>query len=69
VAEYVFAADGSRWEELYLAAGGKTFYRAVARHYLKFPAMTAEVPDEFEVSAESYRLELRITALQPEGPP
>jgi len=69
VAEYVFAADGSRWEELYLATGGTTFYRAEARHYLKFPAMTTEVPDEFEVSAESYRLELRITALQPEGPP
>ena len=67
VADYVFSADGSRWEELFLANHGKTFYRAVARHYLKFAGMAAEIPDEFEVSAESYRLDLRITSLQPEA--
>ena len=68
-AEYIFSADGSRWQELFLARNGKTFYRAVARHYLKFPAMAAEIPNEFEVSAESYRLELRVAALKPEAQP
>ena len=66
-AKYVFSADGARWQELFLAARGETFYRALARHYLKFPAMDSEMPDELEVSAEAYQLELRITALQPEG--
>jgi len=67
VAEYIFAADGSRWEGLYLLADGKAFYRAAATHYSRFTGMTWEVPDEFEVNAESYRLELHLTALKPEG--
>jgi hypothetical protein len=68
-AEYVFSADGSRWQELDLARNGKPFYRAVVKHYLKFPGVAAEIPNEFEVSAESYRLELRIAALKSEVQP
>jgi hypothetical protein len=67
-AEYIFAADGSRWEELDLAARGQTFYRASATHYLTFPGMATEVPGEFEVNAEVYRLELRLATLAREGP-
>jgi hypothetical protein len=62
-AEYVFSADGSRWQELDLARNGKVFYRVVVEHYLKFPATVAEIPDEFAVTAESYRLELRVAAV------
>jgi hypothetical protein len=67
-AEYIFAADGSRWKELDLVALGKTFYRAGATHYLTFPGMVNEVPSEFNVSAEAYRLELRLATLTPERP-
>jgi hypothetical protein len=67
--EYIFSADGARWEELDLQARGQTFYRAVARHYLTFPGMTTATPDQFDVSAESYRLELRLAALKPEAHP
>jgi hypothetical protein len=62
-AEYIFSAAGSRWQELDLARNGKTFYRVVVEHYLKFPATAAEIPDEFAVIAESYRLELRVAAV------
>jgi len=68
-AEYIFSADGSRWQELDLTTNGKTFYRAMATHYLKFPGMATEVPEEFDVNAEAYQLELRITALEPEAQP
>jgi len=31
--------------------------------------MTTATPDQFDVSAESYRLELRLAALKPEAHP
>lgn len=65
-AEYIFSADGSCWLELDLMANGKTFYRAVVKHYLRFPGMADKVPEVFDVNAEAYRLELRITTLEPE---
>jgi hypothetical protein len=69
VGEYVFSADRSRWEELSLVRQGKTFYRAVIRRYSKWPALAAEVPAEFDVTAESYRIELRVTSLETEERP
>lgn len=62
-AEYIFSADGSRWQELELAQNGKIFYHMVVKHYLKFPATAVEIPNEFDVTAKSYRLELRIAAI------
>ena len=62
-AQYVFSADGARWRELDLTRDGKTFYRATPKDFRKFPGMSAEIPGEFDVSAEAYRLELRITEL------
>jgi hypothetical protein len=35
----------------------------VPKHFRKFAGTPAEVPDEFDVSAEAYRLELRIAEL------
>lgn len=69
VAEYVFSPDGSRWEQLSLLRRGKTFYRAIIRRCSKWPALAAAIPDEFEVTAEAYRLDLRVTSLTTEGPP
>ena len=62
-AQYVFSPDGTRWQELDLWQDGKTFYRVVPKHFRKFAGTPAEVPDEFDVSAEAYRLELRIAEL------
>ena len=62
-AQYVFSPDGTRWQELDLWRDGKTFYRVVPKHFRNFSGTSAEVPDVFDVSAESYRLELRITEL------
>jgi hypothetical protein len=68
-AEYVFSADGSRWQELDLRRNGKTFYRATIGRYVKFPGLAAEVPGEFDVGAESYRMNLRLTSLTAEAQP
>jgi hypothetical protein len=62
-ARYIFSADGNRWQELDLMQDGKTFYRAVPKDFRKFTGVAAEIPSSFEVSAEAYRLELRITEL------
>ena len=62
-AQYIFSPDGTRWQELNLRQNGKTFYRAVPKHFRKFAGTSAEVPDEFDVNAEAYRLELRIAEL------
>ena len=62
-AQYVFSADGVRWRELDLMRGGKTFYRVIPKNFQKYPDANVEIPSEFEVSAEAYRLELRITEL------
>ena len=69
VAEYIFLADGSRWEELDLARDGKIFYRALAKRYRTLTGTASEMPSEFEVSAESYRLELHIAAFKSEAQP
>jgi hypothetical protein len=71
-AVYLFSAEGNRWQELDLVQNGKTFYRAVPKNYQKFAGVAAEIPSSFEVSAEAYRLELRIAELtvpKPEGSP
>jgi hypothetical protein len=62
-ARYVFSANGARWLELDLLQNGKTFYRAVPKHFRKFAGASAEIPGGFDVSAEAYRLELRIAEL------
>jgi hypothetical protein len=62
-AQYVFSPDGTRWQELDLWQNGKVFYRALPTHFRKFAGTPAEVPDAFDVSAEAYRLELRVTQL------
>ena len=62
-AQYVFSADGARWRELDLTRDGKIFYRATPEDFRKYPDASAEIPGEFEVRAEAYRLELRITEL------
>ncbi len=71
-ARYIFSADGARWQELDLMRDGNTFYRAVSKNFRKFTGVSAEIPSSFEVSAKSYRLELRIaelTAPKPEVQP
>lgn len=62
-AQFIFSADGARWRELDLTRDGKTFYRATPKNFQKYPGASAEIPGDFEVSAEAYRLELRITEL------
>jgi hypothetical protein len=62
-ADYIFSADGDRWQELDLMQNGKTFYRAVPKNFRRFTGVAAEMPSSFEVSAEAYRLELRIADL------
>jgi hypothetical protein len=62
-ARYIFSRDGARWLELDLMHGGKTFYRAVPKNLRKFAGVSADIPGAFEVSAEAYRLELRIAEL------
>lgn len=62
-AQYIFSADGTRWRELDLMQNKKTLYRAVPKNFRKFPGASAEIPGEFDVRAENYRLELRITEL------
>jgi len=68
-AEYIFAADGSRWLELDVRANGKTVWRAIMKNYQTFPGTTTEVPGAFDVSAERYRLQLRLATLEPERRP
>jgi hypothetical protein len=63
MAEYIFSADGVRWQALDLIQNGSTFYRAVPKNFRKFSGTSAEIPGGFEVSAEAYRLELRIAEL------
>jgi hypothetical protein len=63
MAAYIFSADGARWQALDLIQNGTTFYRAAPKNFRKFPGMSAEIPGGFEVSAEAYRLELRIAEL------
>ena len=62
-ARYIFSADGTRWRELDLMRDGKTFYRATPNNFRKYPDVSDEIPGGFDVSAEAYRLELRITGL------
>ena len=62
-AQYVFSADGARWRELDLMLDEKIFYRAVPKNFRKFPGTSAEIPGEFDVRADNYQLELRITEL------
>jgi hypothetical protein len=62
-AQYVFSADGARWRELDLAQAGKIFYRATPKNFRKYPDISAEIPGEFDVRAENYLLELKITEL------
>ena len=62
-AQYVFSADGRHWQELDLWQNGKMFYRTIPKTFWKFSGMASEVPTTFDVSAEAYRLELRITEL------
>lgn len=62
-ARYIFSADGARWQELDLLMDGKLFYRATPKNFRKYPGANTEIPSAFEVSAEAYRLELRIAEL------
>ena len=62
-AQYVFSTDGARWRELDLTRAGKIFYRATPIDFRKYPDTSSEIPGEFDVCAEAYRLELRITEL------
>ena len=62
-ARYIFSADGARWQELNLLLDGKSFYRAAPKNFRKHPGTVTEIPGAFEVSAEAYRLELRIAEL------
>jgi hypothetical protein len=62
-ARYIFSTDGARWRELDLMRDGKIFYRATPNNFRKDPDANAEIPGGFDVSAEAYRLELRITEL------
>jgi hypothetical protein len=62
-AQYIFSDDGARWQEMDLMQAEKIFYRATPKDFQKYPDTSAEIPGEFEVSAEAYRLELRITEL------
>jgi len=63
IAYYIFSTDGARWRELDLTRSGKIFYRATSKDFRKYPDTSAEIPGEFDVRAEAYRLELRITEL------
>jgi len=69
VARYVLAPDGAGWQELELTRRGKAFYRATVKHHRSFVPGAAEVPDAFDVVAESYRLEVRVVALTAEATP
>jgi hypothetical protein len=60
-ARYVFGGAG--WQELELRRDGKTVYHATIKHRRKFAPGGPEIPDTFEVVAESYRLDLRVAAL------
>jgi hypothetical protein len=62
-AEYTFSADGVRWQALDLIQNGSTIYRAVPRDFRKFAGTSIEILGGFDVRAETYRLELRITEL------
>jgi hypothetical protein len=62
-ARYVFSADGSRWLELDLLQAGEIFYRAIPKNFLKQPGMPMDIPRNFDVNAEAYRLELNLTEL------
>jgi hypothetical protein len=62
-ARYIFAANGERWQELELIRNGRRFSHASIRRYRAFPGIPREVPCEFEVTAASHRLELRIVEL------
>ncbi len=62
-ARYIFSADGARWQELNLLLDGKSFYQAVPKNFRKYPGTNTEIPGAFAVSAETYRLELRIAEL------
>jgi hypothetical protein len=72
MAEYIFSADGGRWQGLDLIQNGTTIYRAAPKNFRTFSGTSAEIPGGFEVSAEAYRLELRIAELaapKTEAPP
>ena len=66
-AQYIFSADGVRWLALDLIRNGTAHYRATPKNFRKFPGTSAEIPGGFEVSAEAYRLDLRITELAAPG--
>lgn len=66
-AKYIMGDLG--WQELELERNGRTFYRATVKHRRRFTPGGPEIPDTFEVIAESYRLDLRIAALTVEGQP
>lgn len=69
VARYVLPPTGPGWQELELTRRGKAFYRATVSHRQSFSPGAAEIPDAFEVVAESYRLEVRVVALTAEATP
>jgi hypothetical protein len=62
-AAYIFSPDGARWQALDLIQNGTIFYHAVPKNFRKFPGTSDEIPGGFEVSAQSYRLDLRIAEL------
>jgi hypothetical protein len=62
-AEYIFSPDGVRWQALDLMRNGTTFYRVEPKRFRKYLGASVEMPAEYEVSAEAYRLELRIAEL------
>ncbi len=64
VARYIFNLSGERLQELELVRNARSFYRVSVRRYRAFAGSATEVPCEFEVSAESYHLNLRIAELR-----
>jgi hypothetical protein len=68
-ARYVFAAPGERWQELELIRNGRSYYRATVRRYCAFAGVPGEFPCEFEVTATTHRLYLRMAELSVSSAP
>ena len=64
MARYIFNTSGERLQELELVRNARSIYHVSVRRYRAFAGSVTEVPCEFEVSAESYHLNLRIAELR-----
>lgn len=65
VARYVFSSGGDQWQELELSRKGRHLYRATLGSFRPFEGWPVASPSEFAVTAEVYRLHLRVVEMRP----